>query len=90
MAAPDALRIVAADEGPPTKLQEEGVTVPVPEESQSSRPEAWALERATDELYDEGDPAVIVARAWELMRAAQDLEDERHDEYDDPDEGGEA
>lgn len=65
--------------------------MPVPEESQSGRqPADWALERATDELYDEGDPTVIVARAWELMRAAQDLEDERHDEYDDPDQGGEA
>jgi hypothetical protein len=63
----------------------------VPEEPQSGeQPATWALERAADELYDEGDPAVIVARAWELMRAAQDLEDERHDEYDDPDQGGEA
>lgn len=62
-----------------------------PEEPESGQePAAWALERATDELYDEGDPAVVVARAWELMRAEQDLEDERHDEYDDPDQGGEG
>ena len=64
--------------------------MPVPEEAHSPRPEAWALERAADELYDEGDPDVVVARAWDLMRAARVLEDERHDEYDDPDEGGEA
>jgi hypothetical protein len=56
----------------------------------TERPAAWALERASSELFDEDDPSVIEGRAWELMRAAQDLEDERHDEDDDPDQGGEA
>jgi hypothetical protein len=42
-----------------------------------------------DDLYEEADPSVITAHAWELMRAAQEIEDERHDE-DDSDAGGEA
>lgn len=65
--------------------------MPTAEERQGGQqPAAWALERATSDLYDENEPAVIVAYVWELMRAAQDLEDERHDEDDDPDQGGEA
>ena len=51
---------------------------------------AWALAQATDELYDVADPAVIEEHAWEIMRAAREVEDERHDEYDDPDQGGEG
>ncbi len=54
------------------------------------QPAGWAVDRATDELYDEQDSTVVEARAWELMRAEQELVDERHDEFDDPDEGGEA
>lgn len=54
------------------------------------QPAGWAVERATDELYDEQDAAVVQARAWEMMRAEQVLEDERHDEFDDPDQGGEG
>ena len=53
-------------------------------------PTDWALDRAMDELYEEEDRSVIIDRAWELVRAAEELEAERHDEYDDPDEGGEA
>ncbi len=51
---------------------------------------AWALQQAADELYDVEDPAAIARRARELARQAHELEAERHDEYDDPDEGGEA
>jgi hypothetical protein len=51
---------------------------------------AWALQQATDELYDVDDPAAITQRAREIARQAQEREDERHDEYDDPDQGGEA
>lgn len=54
------------------------------------QPAGWAVDRATDELYDEPDATVVDARAWEMMRAKQELDDERHDEFDDPDQGGEA
>ena len=50
----------------------------------------WALEQAREELYDVRDPAVMEDRAREIAREHQEREDERHDEYDDPDEGGEA
>jgi hypothetical protein len=58
----------------------------------SSRPEPpyWAIEQAIEELFDAQDRAAIVSRAWEISREASQLEDERHDEYDDPDQGGEA
>ena len=51
----------------------------------------WALERARGELFDvdDGDSAVIV-RAWQIVSETQQLDDERHDEYDDPDSGGEG
>jgi len=45
------------------------------------------VDEATDELYDAGNPQAIVNRASELAR---EREDERHDEYDDADQGGEA
>ncbi|WP_270887486.1 hypothetical protein [Pedococcus sp. 5OH_020] len=65
--------------------------MPTSEKRQDGQhPAAWALDHATRELYDESDSAVVVAHAWDLMRAAQDLEDERHDGDDDPDQGGEA
>ncbi len=52
----------------------------------SGTPE-WALEQATQEV-DEGES--IAARAWELVREKQQRDEERHDQYDDPDQGGEA
>ena len=51
---------------------------------------AWALERATEELYDTQDAEVIAERARQIAREGRERQDERHDEYDDPDEGGEA
>ena len=59
---------------------------PVPAED----PPAWALEEASSDLFDEPDRDVIINRAWEVVRAAADREDEGHDEFDDPDRGGEA
>ena len=53
-------------------------------------PPAWAIREATSELWDEHDRAVVISRAWEIVRAAAVREDERHDEFDDPDQGGEA
>lgn len=54
------------------------------------QPPGWALAQARDELYDVDDVPTIEERAWDLARAADDREGERHDEYDDPDQGGEA
>jgi hypothetical protein len=53
-------------------------------------PPDWALDQATHELYDVDDRSAIVERAKQIVREAQQLRDERHDEYDDPDQGGEA
>lgn len=53
----------------------------------SSEPPRWALEQAIQEV-DEGES--VTARAWELVRARKQRDDERHDEYDDPDQGGES
>lgn len=50
----------------------------------------WAVEQATEDLYDVQDPEAIAERAREIAREAQERENERHDEYDDPDQGGEA
>jgi hypothetical protein len=65
--------------------------VPDPNENPNVQdPAGWAVNLATAELYDVGDPDVILERARELVREAEQLENERHDEYDDPDQGGEA
>jgi response regulator RpfG family c-di-GMP phosphodiesterase len=48
------------------------------------------VQQALEELDDAQDPEVITARAREIAREHQERWDERHDEYDDPDEGGEA
>lgn len=53
-------------------------------------PPGWALDQAAKELYDVENRTVIVGRAWEIARDAQQLEDERHDEYDDPTRAGRA
>ena len=53
----------------------------------SSRPPAWALEQAALEV-DEGES--VEARAREIAREKQQRYDERHDEFDDPDQGGEG
>ena len=57
--------------------------------SNASTP-AWALQRATEELYDTNDAGAIAQRAQEIAREGRKREDERHDQYDDPDQGGEA
>jgi hypothetical protein len=60
------------------------------ERAPAEEPPGWALDKALDELYEEEDRSVILDRAWELVREAEERESERHDEYDDPDQGGEA
>lgn len=65
--------------------------MPDPDPGPSPAPiPAWALEQAQEELYDVEDSEAIARRARELVRQAQEREDERHDEYDDPDQGGEG
>ena len=62
-----------------------------PDEGSSSAPTpAWALQLATEELYETKDAEVIAQRAREIAREGREREDERHDEYDDPDQGGEG
>ncbi len=58
--------------------------------SNVDRPPDWAVEQATDELDDVTDAAAAEERAWQLVHDAEVREDERHDEYDDADQGGEA
>ena len=65
--------------------------MPHPDEATPTPPiPAWALQQATEELYDVDDPDVISQRAEQIAREAHEREDERHDDYDDPDQGGEA
>jgi hypothetical protein len=65
--------------------------MPIPNERPSvERPPDWAVVHATDELYDVDDAAVVEERAWQLVHDAEVREHERHNEYDDPDQGGEA
>ena len=65
--------------------------MPTPDEHPNvQRPPDWAVDQATDELYDVEDPPAAEERAWQLVHDADEREDERHDEYDDPDQGGEA
>ncbi|GAA1935190.1 hypothetical protein [Nocardioides marmoribigeumensis] len=56
----------------------------------TDRPPEWALQRAGEELYDVEDVDRVTRRAWEIARQERQIERERHDEYDDPDEGGEG
>ncbi|MEW1952959.1 hypothetical protein [Terrabacter sp. NPDC080008] len=55
-------------------------------DSETDRPPEWALAQAMNDREDD-DIAGRDARAWSFVR---DFEDERHDEDDDPDEGGEG
>jgi hypothetical protein len=61
------------------------------EDTQAALPPGWAVDQSRDELSDDvPSSAAVTERAWELVRAAQQRDDERHDEYDDPDQGGEG
>jgi hypothetical protein len=54
-------------------------------------PPPWALEAARSELNDVAEDSDRVrARAWQLVNERATLDDERHDEFDDPDSGGEG
>jgi Family of unknown function (DUF5994) len=65
----------------------------MPEAEEGSSPStapAWATEQASAELYDTQDRRTINDRAWEIVGEMAQLEAERHNEYDDPDQGGEG
>ena len=61
-----------------------------PGDSEIAAAPSWALQQAAEELYDVENTNVIARRAQEIAHEAQEREDERHDEYDDPDQGGEG
>ena len=50
----------------------------------------WAIDQASVELPDVEDQAAIAQRGGEIVRDDVARNDERHDDYDDPDQGGEA
>lgn len=65
------------------------MTLPDEGSSTASTP-TWALQQAAEELDDVTDTDVIAHHAREIARESREREDQRHDEYDDPDQGGEA
>jgi hypothetical protein len=58
---------------------------PTPEE-----PPGWAIRQASSDLPGDAETSVVTALAWDLADTAAERFNERHDEYDDPDQGGEA
>jgi len=60
------------------------------EQGPAQGPPSWAIERASAELGATAGRTLIIDRAWEIVRASAAQDDERHDEYDDPDQGGEG
>lgn len=58
---------------------------PPPEE-----PPGWAVQQALSDLPDGSETSEVTALAWNLADAATVRFNERHDQYDDPDQGGEA
>lgn len=60
------------------------------EDPNTQAPPAWAVDQVSAEQDDMDDPGAVTKRAWELVREVEEQEAERHDEYDDPDQGGEA
>ena len=57
---------------------------------QGEQPPDWALRRAEEELYDVDDAEAVTRRAREIAHEQRQLVRESHDEYDDPDRGGEG
>jgi hypothetical protein len=50
----------------------------------------WAQRQATGESGAGEDGSTVVERAWRLVRDGEERTTERHDEFDDPDQGGEG
>ena len=65
--------------------------MPTPQESRPpEEPPGWAIGQASSDLPDGSEASEVTALAWDLADEAAQRFDQRHDEYDDPDEGGEA
>jgi hypothetical protein len=62
---------------------------PQPDQSPEEPPE-WAVDQARGELPVGADPLEVTTLARDIAESAAERFDERHDEYDDPDQGGEA
>ncbi len=56
----------------------------------SEEPPGWAVRQAVGDLPEDSHPFEVTALAWQLADSAAERFNERHDEYDDPDQGGEA
>ena len=54
------------------------------------KPPVWATQQAMSDLPVGSETLAVAALAWDLADAAAERLDERHDQYDDPDQGGEA
>ena len=63
---------------------------PIRDPSDASRPPGWATDQAAVERHDATGGSPLDDRAWQLVRASQAQPDEGHDEFDDPDQGGEG
>lgn len=62
-----------------------------PHESQPpEEPPGWAMRQALSDLPSGSETSEVTALAWDLVDGAAERFNERHDEYDDPDQGGEA
>ena len=65
--------------------------MPEPQPDQSPKdPPGWAVDQARGDLPVGADPLEVTALAWDIAESAAERFNERHDEYDDPDQGGEA
>jgi hypothetical protein len=56
----------------------------------ASQPPQWAVDQASEEVGAGPEASATIERASQIVREADALQAERHDEYDDPDEGGEG
>ena len=56
----------------------------------TDEPPGWAIRQASSDLPDGSETSEVTALAWRLAGEAAERFNERHDEYDDPDQGGEA
>jgi hypothetical protein len=56
----------------------------------TEEPPAWAVRQALSDLPSGSETSQVTALARSLADAAAERFNESHDEYDDPDEGGEA
>jgi hypothetical protein len=63
---------------------------PIWDPSDAPRPPGWATDQAAVERHDATQGSPLDDRAWQLVRASQAQQDEGHDEFDDPDQGGEG